>query len=85
MLSDKLIRNVTDDYRTECCTSHHKPRYEALADRLNICSNTLRNAVQGQYKKGCPYAEIERSNRLISNDSFECLRELFKNDGNDFD
>lgn len=69
-----------DLYTLDCMKQKTKPTIKGLASALNTTPSTIFNILRGSYNQGHEYSNKPSPNRLVSNNDFELIRELFKAD-----
>ena len=70
--TDDLVDKLSD--YLIICQSH--PTKTGLASALNTSSTTIHNVIRGAYN-GTPYGKKPHYNRVIANEDFCLIREVF--------
>ncbi len=73
MFSTDDLLDKLSDYMIIC---QCKPTKRGLADALHTSTTTVHNVIRGSYN-GTPYGKEPHYNRVIANEDFELIREVF--------
>lgn len=71
------LTRVVEDYLDDCYLRNKKPSYLSLSKALGTTVGTVRNVNLGSYN-GVPYSNKPSYNRVIDNNDFEIIQNVFR-------
>jgi hypothetical protein len=79
MIKTEDLKQNISDYLDECSIHSRKPSYFTFGHFIAVSPTTIRHVCTGQYADGKPYTDTPHIKRVIDNQDFKLVRELFEN------
>lgn len=76
MINTEELTRTVQRYRERCRTANTKPTFKGMGNALGISGMTVSNVAHGRFN-GRLYTEHPSATRIISNNDFEIIQNLF--------
>lgn len=76
MINTEELTRTVQRYRERCRTANKKPTFKGMGNALGISGMTVSNVAHGRFN-GRLYTEHPSATRIISNNDFEIIQNLF--------
>ena len=77
MITTTELKEQVMKYRDFCIERQKEPTYSGLAAIIGTSAPTIRHIYKGEYRNGKTYTNRPHVTRIVRNDDFELIRNLY--------